>query len=134
MDLRNIPFTQIGAGNSPKPWLPILIINPHTGKRVPTFGLIDTGADECALPASFAEILGHDLQKGAPKDISTGNGTTISYSHTVAIEIDDFHTEDVLIDFMPNLSVPLLGVRSFLSRFILTINYKDRNFTLQLNN
>jgi predicted aspartyl protease len=134
MNLQDIPFIQIGSGNSPKPWLPIVIINPHTGKSVPTYGLIDTGADECALPASFADILGHDLQKGVPADISTGNGMTTAYSHTVSIEIDDFHTDDVLIDFMPNLSVPLLGVRSFLSRFILTINYKNKTFSLSLNN
>lgn len=134
MNFQDIPFTQIGSGNSPKPWLPIVIINPHTSKRLPTYGLIDTGADECALPASFADILGHDLQKGTPKDISTGNGITIAYAHTVSMEINDFHTENVLIDFMPNLSVPLLGVRSFLSKFILTINYKKQSFSLQLNN
>lgn len=133
MSLRDIPFTQIGSGASPKPWLPVIIINPHTGKTIPTYGLIDTGADECALPASYAEVLGHNLQKGTPKEISTGNGVTIAYSHTVSIEIDDFRTEDVLIDFMPNLSVPLLGVRSFLSKFILMINYKSQVFSLQLN-
>jgi predicted aspartyl protease len=130
MSLQNKPFIQIGSGNTPKPWLPIVISNPHTGKSISTYGLVDTGADECALPASFAEILGHNLQKGTPKDISTGNGITIAYSHTVSIETDGFHTENVLIDFMPNLSVPLLGVRSFLSKFILTVNYKDQTFSL----
>jgi len=133
MSLQNIPFTQIGSGNSAKPWLQVVIINPHAGKQLSTYGLIDTGADECALPASFAEVLGHDLQKGVEKEILTGNGITVAYSHTVSIEANGFNTENVLIDFMPNLSVPLLGVRSFLSKFILTINYKGQNFTLQLN-
>ena len=133
MNLENIPFIQIGPGDTPKPWLPIIILNPHTGKNIKTYGLVDTGADECALPASFAEILGHNLQKGTPKEISTGNGITIAYSHTVSIKIDDFRTDNVLIDFMPNLSVPLLGVRSFLSNFILTINYKIQTFSLKLN-
>jgi len=31
---------------------------------------------------------------------------------------------------MPNLHIPLLGVKSFLSNFVFTINYKDSNFTL----
>lgn len=85
MALNKIPFIQIQPGDSPKPWLPITIINPHTGKKIKTYGLIDTGADECALPASFADRLGHKLQKGALKEINTGNGTTIAYSHSVTI-------------------------------------------------
>ena len=113
MTLQNIPFIQIGPSDLPKPWLPIVIINPHNGKKVRTYGLIDTGADECALPAQFADILGHNLQKGDSKEISTGNGITIAYSHTVSMETDGFRTDDVLIDFMPNLSVPLIGVKSF---------------------
>ncbi|OGB87085.1 hypothetical protein A3H38_02005 [candidate division WOR-1 bacterium RIFCSPLOWO2_02_FULL_46_20] len=133
MSLLNVPFIQIGPGDSPKPWLPVVIINPHTGKKIRTYGLIDTGADECALPAGYADILAHNLQKGTEKEVSTGNGITIAYSHTISIEIDDFRTDDVLIDFMPNLSIPLLGVRSFLSKFILTINYKNQTFSLQLN-
>ena len=131
MSLQDIPFIQISPGDIPKPWLPIVITNPHTGSKVKTYGLIDTGADECALPAQFADILGHNLQKGAPKEISTGNGITRAYSHTVSIEAGDFRTDDVLIDFMPNLSVPLLGVKSFLGKFILTVNYKDQKFTLK---
>ena len=39
--------------------------------------------------------------------------------------------QDILIDFMPNLHVPLLGVKSFLSNFILTIDYPDLSFSLQ---
>lgn len=133
MNLQDIPFIQISPGDTPKPWLPIVITNPHTGNKVKTYGLIDTGADECALPAQFADILGHNLQKGTPKEISTGNGITKAYSHTVSIETNDFRTDDVLIDFMPNLSVPLLGVRSFLGKFILTVNYKAQTFSLKSN-
>jgi len=36
-----------------------------------------------------------------------------------------------LIDFMPNLYVPLLGVKSFLSNFILTIDYPRQIFSLR---
>lgn len=134
MSLQNVPFIQIHPSDTLKPWLPVIIINPHSGKRIKTYGLIDTGADECALPAQYADILGHNLQRGIPKDISTGNGTTIAYSHTVSIETKGFQVDNVLIDFMPNLCVPLLGVKSFLNNFILTINYKDRAFSLKINN
>jgi predicted aspartyl protease len=131
MGFRNIPFTRLTHGDTPRPWLPVTIINPHSNKRIRVFGLIDTGADECALPASYAAILGHNLLLGATKEINTGNGKTLAYSHTVKIEMGEFTLQNTLIDFMPNLYVPLLGVKSFLSNFVLIINYPELNFTLE---
>jgi len=134
MNLINIPFTKFSPDDIPRPWLPLTIINPHTSKKIKIYGLIDTGADECALPAQFAVLLGHNLQLGYPKEINTGNGKTLAYSHTVRIEIPDFAIQDTLIDFMPNLNVPLVGVKSFLSNFILTIDYPNLTFSLQIKN
>lgn len=127
----NIPFSKLGPNDFARPWLQVTILNPHTKKKVKVLGLIDTGADECALPASYASILGHNLQAGIAKEINTGNGVTHAYSHTVSIELDDFRSQDVLIDFMPNLHVPLLGVRSFLSNFVLTMDYPNSAFSLE---
>jgi hypothetical protein len=76
--------------------------------------------------------LGHNLLAGQQKKISTGNGITIAYSHSTRIIVDGFSTEDVLIDFMPNLYIPLLGVKSFLSNFILTIDYPNKVFSLTI--
>ncbi len=119
--------------------LPIIIINPENNKSYKTKGLIDTGACDCAIPADIAKILGHNLILGYPKIIGTGNGDSLAYSHTSTIQI--FHPEkpdgnpiytldNVLIDFMPNLHFPLLGVNGFLSEFILSINYPKRIFSL----
>lgn len=137
MPIKDCPFTNCG-NNIYRPLLPIRIINPHTGKGYKTFGLIDTGADDCAVPAVFAPILGHNLQAGESKVISTGNGETIAYAHTTKVEI--YHPEtgeslyiidDTPIDFMPNLHVTLLGVNSFLNRFVLTINYPAKRFSIK---
>lgn len=133
MPIRNFPFSTIRKGDLPRPYLPITIINPETNKKLKVFALIDTGADECAFPASFAPLLSHNLQSGQQKNISTGNGITIAYGHTTRIEIEGFTTRDVLIDFMPNLNIPLLGVRSFLSNFVLTVDYQKRIFSLKLS-
>ncbi len=130
MPIRNYPFTVTRPGDISRPYLPVEIINPDTGRAMKVYALVDTGADECALPASFAPILGHNLQAGQLRRISTGNGITIAYSHTTRIVVEDFSTEDVLVDFMPNLSIPLLGVESFLSNFIMTIDYPKRTFSL----
>lgn len=134
MELLNIPFTQVSPDDIPRPWLPVVITNPHTSRRIKVLGLVDTGADECALPARYASILGHNLEAGFVKEINTGNGKTIAYSHTVNIKVSEFNIQDVLIDFMPNLYVPLLGVKSFLSNFILSIDYPQQTFSLILKN
>jgi hypothetical protein len=85
-------------------------------------------------PHPYAPILGHNLQNGQLKRVSTGNGITTAYSHTTRIVVEDFSTQDVLVDFMPNLSIPLLGVKSFLSNFILTLDYPNKVFSLLLPN
>lgn len=143
MPISDYPFTCIVSGSIARPMLPICIINPHTGKSLCTWALIDTGADECALPAVYAGQLGHDLQAGAQKQIGTGNGVTNAYAHTTRIDIFCINGNgevgqtyvhsipDTPIDFMPNLSTVLLGVRNFLSGFTLNINYPQQSFSLR---
>ena len=125
-----IPFTKFNDNDIARPRLPVTIHNPHTKLSVKVYGLIDTGADECAIPAEYAPLLGHNLQAGIRKTISTGNGATTAYAHTLCFKTDSIEINDVLIDFMPNLHVVLLGVKSFLSNFILTVNYKNSTFSL----
>ena len=123
-------FVPLAKGFPPRPYLEVTFINPHTGKDVTVLGLIDTGADECALPAKFAEILGHKLEKGTKKRIETANGETIAYSHAVNIQVDGFMSKNVLIDFMVGLDYPLIGVKSFLGKFVLVVNYPKKAFKL----
>ena len=136
MPISNCPFTSYGSIS--RPILPIKIVNPHANLGFKTFGIIDTGADECAVPASVANILGHNLQAGKTKRIRTGNGETIAYVHTTAFEI--FHpvsgeflytVKKTPIDYMPNLDVVLLGVNSFLSKFVLNIDYPEKTFSIK---
>jgi predicted aspartyl protease len=128
--VKDYPFTKTRPDDTARPYLPVTILNQKKNKEINVYALIDTGADECALPASFASLLGHKLKSGYEKDINTGNGLTVAYSHSIRIKAFNFITNEVLIDFMPNLHIPLLGVKSFLSNFVLTINYKDSKFSL----
>ena len=107
MVLVDIPFLRFGKNDIARPWLPTTIVNPHSGKQADIYGLIDTGADECALPATYA------------------------YAHTVQLKIKGLKTRRTLIDFLPNLQVPLLGMKNFLANFILTIDYPRSRFSLQ---
>lgn len=135
MPIKKCPFM------SGRPLLPVRIINPHTKKAHNAWGIIDTGADECSVPAFVAEILGHNLMAGEVKSIKTGNGITNAYSHTTRFEI--FHpvshqlvytTNDTPVDFLPNLHVVLLGVNNFLSKFILNIDYPKNVFSILMQN
>ncbi|MBI4650837.1 hypothetical protein HY745_06045 [Candidatus Desantisbacteria bacterium] len=55
----------------------------------------------------------------------------IKNPHTMCIQLPEFKIDNVLIDFMPNLKIPLLGVKSFLSNFILTIDYPKKCFSIK---
>ena len=130
MLVENYPFFATHPDDRARPYLPITIVNPENNKEIAVYALIDTGADECALPASFASPLGHNLQCGLQKMVGTGNGETVVYTHTVRIKVFDFSTENVLIDFMPNLRIPLLGVGTFLNNFTLRIDYPNKIFSI----
>lgn len=132
MDIVNFPFSRFQSDEPLRPWLPVTIKNPQSNPSATfnTIGLIDTGADECAIPASYASLLGHDLLAGKTKTINTGNGPSTAYSHTVCFDIAGIKIENVRIDFMPNLFFVLLGVRSFLSNYILTVDYRKKVFSL----
>jgi predicted aspartyl protease len=128
--VKDYPFIKTRPDDIARPYLPVTILNQKKNKEINVYALIDTGADECALPASLASLLGHNLKSGYKKKINTGNGLTTAYSHSIRIKAFNFVTDEVLIDFMPNLHIPLLGVKSFLSNFILKVNYKNSTFSL----
>lgn len=137
MPIRDCPFTLCSNGIY-RPILPVRIINAHDpGKNFRTWGIVDTGADECAIPAHYARLLGHDLPAGIQKTVSTGNGATYAYSHKTRFEIYHPVTYDLMyavgdtcIDFMMNLPVVLLGANNFLNRFVLMIDYPRRIFSI----
>jgi len=130
MPIHSFEFKTVRFGGIARPYVPVVLTNPHSGLSTSVYGLVDTGADDCALPAAFAPLLGHHLEKGIIKEVGTGNGTTTAHGHTSRISFEGFSTEDIMIDYLPNLKVPLLGVRSFLSRFTVTIDYPGQNFSL----
>ena len=143
MPIERVPFFRAYPADPRKrPWLFIRLKNPDTGQVFSTVGLVDTGADECCLPACYAGFLGHNLTSGTAKKINTGNDTTTAYCHRSTIEILDttllfqgrertvYTIENTLVDFMPNLHCALLGVGNFLSQFTLTIDYPRQVFSI----
>ncbi|GBD96652.1 MAG TPA: hypothetical protein ENG83_10920 [Nitrospirae bacterium] len=138
MPITDFPFLCLRKNDVERPWLPVRITNPHTRKHIDTYGLIDTGADDCTMPAFLTEQLGHKLENGTAKPVHTAGGLTTAYSHTTTIEIFDIKQNKVIysipdksIDFSEGLNIVLLGVRSFLDNFTLKINYPKRCFSIK---
>lgn len=125
------PFTKITENGKYRPYLFITLLNPQNGKSMSLYALIDTGADECCFPVSYAKILGHDLKKGKTKNINSANGLAVVYSHTARIFTESYMTEEITVDFSESLNTPLLGVNNFLSNFVLTLNYPENYIILK---
>jgi hypothetical protein len=136
MPIHDCPLTR-NDGDSLVAYLPITIVNPHTGKSYRTHGIIDTGADECAIPAEVAKILGHKLRSGIKTEVIGLEGPATGWSHTTIILVHHPHTGEIIytvpetpIDYMRGLTAVLLGVNSFLSRFVVTFDYPRNTFSV----
>jgi predicted aspartyl protease len=132
-----LPFLALRQGTLRRPQFLVEIHHPPTGKMLKTWGLIDTGADECVLPASFAEILGIELDKGMAMATGTAGGVANRYMHRVSLRTDGklqgIRFPDAEIGFMDGLNAALLGVKTFLAFFTLIIECERETFTLTPN-
>jgi predicted aspartyl protease len=135
MPIHNFPFVPLGG--ILRPWLPIKIINPHTQLFSYTYGLVDTGADECCVPDSIAQSLGHNITNGRYKEIGGVGSRAVAYSHTTKIEIYDgrsaklvYTIDETCIDCVVGCTVVLLGVKQFLDNFKLNVDYPQKTFSI----
>ena len=133
MPVSNHPFRQVMSNNSMRTMLEVKYINPHANKHFSAWALIDTGADSCVLPESFAELLGHNLKAGEKINVGGVGGSSTGYRHTMMLEIPNFCTGETMVGFLPNLRQPLIGVGAFLSNFKLTIDYPKQQFSLNFS-
>lgn len=137
MPIQNIPFTRFSDTVSSHPRLLVKIINSDTNLSMFTFGIIDTGADECAVPEFIATTIGHNLKKGKKKLIGTAGGLTPSYSHKTRVELYHpvtgkhmYTLNETPIDYVDGLHCALLGVKNFLDQFVLRIDYPKKRFSI----
>ena len=142
MPIRDYPFTQVTRHHC-RPMLWVRVINPVTGLAVEALALVDTGADDCVFPAEIAEALGHKLTSVPAKQMVTASGSTVAYPHTSKIQVLEmlpngragdrilYTLADTPIDFAKGCQAFLLGARKFLSKFVLTVNYPHRVFSLR---
>lgn len=145
MSPQDYPFVQFEDARGhiflePAPYLPVRITNPHSGKFVVTYALIDTGAEACVFPAELAVMLDHDFKgKGVVFDEIIGiSGPGTVYMHTFNLEILLPNRQDVLKSFERILvkcrdqeQIPsVLGVGDCLRHFRITIDYLKQATTI----
>lgn len=121
----------------------IRVTNPATGQAAIFKALVDTGAYSCVFPANVAPYLGHKLKSVKPVTIEGVGGFASTYPHTSRVEILEmlpnglpgqtvlYTIRDTPIDFVEGCSHFLLGVNNFLARFVLTVNYPRRVFSIR---
>lgn len=124
-----------------RPFIPIVIINPLTGHKFNTKGLIDTGADSCAFPQHIAKFTNHNLKGvGVTSSVNSGiGGVDVStWKHTFLIGLLNPQftsvlkwSEKILVDcFEHDKTPPLLGTTNFLKDFTVKIDYPKKTITL----
>lgn len=145
MPILDYPFHHFPGQVYPYPALPVRIVNPDSGVRFETYGLIDTGADASIIPGHIASFLDHNVRRGRVCDGSTGSGNEPVYEHTCRIDIlrindDGTVSDDVVIKIpargkyigiLEHCPLVLLGVSDFLHRYIVTINYPHKVFSIR---
>ena len=99
------------------------------GRWLPTYGLIDSGADICLFGKDLALRLGLILPSGRQKSLQgIGRGRISFYLHVVTLRIGN-HTVKAEVGFSEGIShlpVAILGQKGFFENFLVAFNYPKR--------
>jgi len=144
MPINNYPFKTNEKILLPSPILPIRIVNPHNNFNYLTWGLIDTGAANSAIPEHIAKTLGHNIQSVQPVPGFGASGNFNVYPHTFKIDIFKMNSRGTVdtnqvvhtisqcrIGVICDLPFVLLGVKEFLSRFLLLVDYTRKRVSVK---
>lgn len=101
--------------NTPRPYLALNLKNAKRAFRC--YGLVDSGADDCIFPASFARELGLEYQAGRPYQFGgAGDGDQSAYFFDLELEIVGITKYSISIGFssiMDKFGAGVLGQNGF---------------------
>jgi hypothetical protein len=114
---------------------PYLALNLLNGSRLfSCYGLIDSGADDCIFPASFARQLGFELLSGRRYPFGgVGSQGQEAYFFEIEMEIVNIGRRMVSVGFTTSLDQRghgLLGQNGFFDRFSVRFDHKKGTFTV----
>jgi hypothetical protein len=137
-DLAYIPFEQAPSVAFPTRvhmHRPILALNLVNGES--SFGcyaIVDSGADDCIFPASFAEQLGLNYTDGRHYPFGgAGDGVQAAYFFDILLDIQHIAQYPVAIGFtlaLEHFGCGLLGQTGFFDRFKLEFDCANKKFAL----
>jgi hypothetical protein len=116
---------------------PILTLEIVRGDlRLPCFGLVDSGADFCAFPMSFAHSLGlSPLNQMPSATLGAGSGGPAqTYHFDVVLEfatLGAFPLRAGFMDSLDALGLGLLGHTGFMDRLVVTFSGQQRVITIE---
>lgn len=144
------PFIRVRPDTPPKPRLYISIIEPKTQHEAKGFAFIDSGANHCFLPCSFAKQLKINWRKGTKIKVHGPTGKWIrGYRYLLSIRIygilldslpdnllftdtPKLELREAQVIFTPRLQEPILGVKSFLDMYVYTVNHARERFSVRI--
>lgn len=143
MPIVDYPFIDINGSH--RPALPVNLINPHNGFEYLTWALIDTGADATVIPGFVARQVYHNVRhRNVEAGIHWGiGGTVTAYYHTFRLNIlgvdrkrrvlqrTAIRMNKRLFAVIPDLHTMILGEADFLKKYVLTINYPKKIFSVR---
>ena len=143
MPIIDYPFVSLDG--SPKPAVPVILTNPANDFSYSTWALIDTGADSTAIPESIAKAVYHNIRhESVKRDVHWGiGGTAKVYYHTFRIDVlksdkkGNVHEQTAIrmnkkaFSVIPGLHIMILGENDFLKKYVLTINYPRKIFSIR---
>ncbi len=156
MPIRNFPFMRLNMLRQSRPALGLRFIRCDDNKKAfRTFGIVDTGAERCSLPFSYAIALGFKEEElGTPQDLGSAGGKILGYPCVINVEVYEANYSDsgvkrssegpqentkkvyvlceIPVYFIKSLNEVLIGNEGFLDQFILRINYPKQTFSLIL--
>ena len=127
-----------GGQTAHRPLLILRVIASETGKHLSCIGCVDTGADHCIFPLSFASVLGLDPLT-LKKQMTGGVGSTANVTYYAEVDVQipmspgvtlTFSTLAGFTDGLEAQGIGLLGQSGFFETFRVLFDLKAKVFTI----
>lgn len=143
MPLYRFPYTFVPKGttaafptrtSTPRPILPVKL---QSATATWTAGaIVDSGADDCVFPVSFASHLGLDIANNTRTFIFGGAGSKnqTAYFFDLKVTFGDFVSYKLPIGFssaLESVGIGLLGQNGFFENFAVSFDLANRHFYLE---
>src|ERR1022692_2863853 len=123
----SIPIRHVRPPERRKSGVPAHPQSPNRKGRLPCFGIVDSGADFCAFPMSFAHTLGlNPLNQTPSATFGAGSGGPAQTYHFDAVlefpTLGAFPLRAGFMDSLNTLGFGLLGHSGFMDRLIVSFS------------